>query len=71
MVGENKYEKRVTLPNGEEVSNYSKTYMLWCEAINLQKKTLQQRRDFLEKIHYKRPDDAEKIKKYLRFLWSH
>ena len=70
MVGKADYEKRITLPNGKEVSNYSKEYMLWCEALNLSKKKLADRRIFLEKIQEKRPNDAETIKSYLLYIWN-
>jgi len=63
--------KLITLPDGTETDNYSKDYMVYCEALNLSKKTLAFRQTFLKKID--KPHQQErltKLKYWLTFIWN-
>jgi len=63
--------KLITLPDGTETDNYSKDYMVYCEALNLSKKTLAFRQKFLKKID--KPHQQERVKKlkyWLTFIWN-
>lgn len=61
----------ITLPDGTETHNCSKHYMVYCEALNLSKKTLAFRQTFLKKID--KPHQQERVKKlkyWLTFIWN-
>ena len=63
--------KLITLPDGTETDNYSKDYMVYCEALNLSKKTLAFRQTFFKKID--KPHQQErltKLKYWLTFIWN-
>ena len=63
--------KLITLPDGTETDNYSKDYMVYCEALNLSKKTFAFRQKFLKKID--KPHQQErltKLKYWLTFIWN-
>jgi len=61
----------ITLPDGTETDNCSKHYMVYCEALNLSKKTLSFRQQFLKKID--KPHQQERVNKlkyWLTFIWN-
>ena len=63
--------KLITLPDGTETDTWSKDYMVYCEALNLSKKTLAFRQKFLKKID--KPNQQERVNKlkyWLTFIWS-
>jgi len=63
--------KDIKLPDGTETNNYSKDYMVYCEALNLSKKTLAFRQKFLKKID--KPQQQQrlnKLKYWLTFIWD-
>lgn len=60
-------KKNITLPNGVETDNYSQDYMLYCEALNLSKKPLEKRREWLSKLKDQKRIDA--LKEWLTFIW--
>ena len=63
--------KLITLPDGTETDNYSKDYMVYCEALNLSKKTLSFRQKFLKEID--KPHQQERVNKlkyWLTFIWD-
>jgi len=63
--------KDIKLPDGTETNNYSKDYMVYCEALNLSKKTLAFRQTFLKKID--KPQQQQrlnKLKYWLTFIWD-
>ena len=67
----NRTTKLITLPDGTETDNYSKDYMVYCEALNLSKKTLSFRQQFLKKID--KPHQQERVNKlkyWLTFIWD-
>ena len=57
-----------TLPDGNQVDNYSKEWMLYCEALSLSKKSYSKRVDFLDKL--KDLERTNKIKYYLQLIWD-
>jgi len=61
-------KKPITLPNGLETDNYSQEYQRYCEALNLSKKPLSQRREWLAKL--KDENRVEKLKEWLTFIWD-
>lgn len=63
-----KHLREIELPNGEIVDNYSKRYMLWCEALSLSKKPLHQRIQFLNKLTDEKR--VEGIKYFLTLIWE-
>lgn len=60
--------KEITLPNGVETDNYSKDYILYCEALNLSKKPLHKRREWLTKI--KNQERVDTLKYWLEWIWK-
>ena len=58
----------ITLIDGTIVDNYSKEYMLYCEAKWLLNKELSYRREWLDKILVKRENDIPVIKGYMILL---
>lgn len=61
-------KRKITLPNGIETDNYSREYMLYCEALNLSKKPLEKRREWLEKLKDK--ERVRILKEWLTFIWK-
>jgi len=60
--------KPVTLPDGTKTDTWSKEYMLYCEALNLSKKSLDQRQYWLNKLKDKNRVDG--LKKWLTLFWN-
>lgn len=58
----------ITLPDGTETDNYSQEYQRYCEALNLSKKTLIQRREWLNKL--KDQARVDKLKYWLKIIWE-
>jgi hypothetical protein len=58
----------IALIDGTIVDNYSREYMLYCEAKWLLNKELSYRREWLDKILVKRVDDVPIIKGYMVLL---
>jgi len=58
----------ITLIDGTVVDNYSREYMLYCEAKWLLNKELSYRREWLDKILVKRGNDVPIIKGYMVLL---
>jgi hypothetical protein len=56
----------VTLPDGTKTDTWSKEYMLYCEALNLSKKPLQHRRQWLNKLTD--PTRVKKLKTWLNLI---
>lgn len=65
---QNLTRKPITLPNGVETDNCSTDYMIYCEALNLSKRPLEDRRRFLEKL--KNEDRVKALKVWLQFIWD-
>jgi len=61
-------KQKITLPNGVETDNYSKDYMLYCEALNLSKKPLEKRREWLNKL--KDEERVKVLKEWLTLIWK-
>jgi hypothetical protein len=61
-------KQKITLPNGVETDNYSKDYMLYCEALNLSKKPLEKRREWLNKL--KDEERVKILKEWLTLIWK-
>jgi hypothetical protein len=59
-----------TLIDGSVVDSNSVDYMLFCEALNLSKKPLHQRRAFLTKLKKKHVQRVEKLEYWLKLIWS-
>ena len=60
--------KEITLPNGSVTDTWSQEYMTYCEALNLSKKSLNKRREFLSKL--KNEDRVKILKMWLKLFWS-
>jgi len=58
----------IVLVDGTIVDNYSREYMLYCEAKWLLSKELSYRREWLDKILVKRGNDVPVIKGYMILL---
>lgn len=58
----------ITLPDGTETDNYSQDYQRYCEALNLSKKPLMQRRAWLQKLSDE--GRVDKLKYWLKILWG-
>lgn len=61
-------KKDITLPDGTVTDNYSEPYMRWCEALNLSKKPLHKRKEFLSKL--KDEQRVNKLKYWLQIIWQ-
>ena len=61
-------KKTIKLPDGTETDNYSQEYQRYCEALNLSKKPLEKRREWLNKL--KDEKRVEKLKYWLTLIWS-
>lgn len=59
-----------TLIDGNIVDSNSVEYMIFCEALNLSKKPLQQRRAFLMKLKKKHVQRVEKLEYWLKLIWE-
>lgn len=59
----------ITLPNGVETDNYSQEYQRYCEALNLSKKPLHKRREWLAKL--KDESRVKELKEWLTHIWKH
>lgn len=59
----------ITLPDGTETDNYSQEYQRYCEALNLSKKPLWKRQEWLEKLQDEQR--VEKLKYWLELIWKH
>ena len=60
--------KLVTLPDGTQTDTWSKEYMLYCEALDLSRKPIEKRREWLNRL--KNKDRAEGLKTWLRLIWK-
>ena len=60
--------KPVTLPDGTKTNTWSKEYMLYCEALNLSKKSIEQRRKWLNKLSDKTRVNG--LKTWLNLIWK-
>jgi len=58
----------ITLPDGTETDNYSQEYQRYCEALNLSKKPLWKRQEWLEKLQDEQR--VEKLKYWLKLIWQ-
>jgi len=63
-----KNKRGITLPDGSETDNYSQEYQRYCEALNLSKKPLYKRQEWLDKLQDK--DRVEQLKYWLRLIWG-
>lgn len=61
-------KRSITLPDGTETDNYSKDYQRYCEALNLSKKPLFKRQEWLNKL--KDEERVEKLKYWLTLIWK-
>jgi|TARA_R110000868_G_scaffold372183_1_gene636000 hypothetical protein len=60
----------VLLLDGTIVDNYSKEYMLYCEAKWLLSKELSYRREWLDKVQEKRSSDIDLLKNYISIIFN-
>jgi hypothetical protein len=60
-------KRSITLPDGFETDNYSQPYQRYCEALNLSKKPLMQRQEWLNKLKDK--ERVEQLKYWLNLIW--
>jgi len=61
-------KKTIELPDGTQTDNHSQDYQRYCEALNLSKKPLMQRRAWLNKL--KDEQRVEKLKYWLTLIWD-
>lgn len=61
-------KRDITLPDGSQTDNYSEPYQRYCEALNLSKKPLRMRQNFLDKIKDK--ERVEQLKYWLKLIWD-
>jgi len=61
-------KKTIELPDGTQTDNHSQEYQRYCEALNLSKKPLVQRRAWLNKL--KDEQRVEKLKYWLTLIWD-
>jgi hypothetical protein len=61
-------KRSITLPDGTETDNYSKDYQRYCEALNLSKKPLFKRQEWLNKLQDE--ERVEKLKYWLTLIWK-
>lgn len=61
-------KRSIILPNGLETDNYSIEYQRYCEALNLSKKPLEKRREWLNKL--KDENRVRKLKYWLSIIWD-
>ena len=60
----------IALIDGTIVDNYSKEYMLYCEAKWLLSKELSYRREWLDKVKEKRSSDIDLLKNYISIIYN-
>jgi hypothetical protein len=60
----------VVLKDGSVVDNYSPEYRMYCEAKWLLTKDIEYRREWLSKMHERRPEEVLKVKGYLTILFK-
>jgi len=60
----------VLLLDGTIVDNYSREYMLYCEAKWLLSKELSYRREWLDKVQAKRSSDIDLLKNYISIIFN-
>jgi len=60
----------VLLLDGTIVDNYSREYMLYCEAKWLLSKELSYRREWLDKVKEKRSSDIDLLKNYISIIFN-
>jgi len=63
-----KNKRVMTLPDGFECDNYSQEYQRYCEALNLSKKPLNKRQEWLLKL--KDNERVEQLKYWLQIIWG-
>ena len=61
-------KQAITLPDGTETDNYSEDYQRYCEALNLSKRPLWKRQEWLMKLKNKKR--VEELKYWLSIIWS-
>ena len=61
-------KRTITLPDGKETDNYSKEYQRYCEALNLSKKPLWKRQEWLDKLTDE--ERVEQLKYWLNLIWK-
>ena len=61
-------KRAITLIDGTETDNYSKEYQRNCEALNLSKKPLWKRQEWLEKLQDQ--ERVEQLKYWLNLIWK-
>ena len=60
--------KEIILPDGTKTDNYSQEYQRYCEALNLSKKPLYKRREWLNKLKDK--ERISELKYWLEWIWK-
>lgn len=63
-----KNKNDITLPDGSQTDNYSKEYQRYCEALNLSKKPLWKRQEWLDKLTDE--ERVEQLKYWLNLIWK-
>jgi len=64
-------KRELTLPDGTKTDNYSVEYQRYCEALELSKKSLEYRRQWLLKLNSKKQENrVSKLQYWLRFMWD-
>jgi len=63
-----KNKRDITLPDGSQTDNYSKEYQRYCEALNLSKKPLWKRQEWLNKLTDEKR--VEQLKYWLNLIWK-
>jgi len=64
-------KRELTLPDGTTTDNYSVEYQRYCEALELSKKSLEYRRQWLLKLNSKKQENrVSKLQYWLRFMWD-
>ena len=63
-----KNKRDITLPDGSQTDNYSKEYQRYCEALNLSKKPLEKRKEWINKLRDEQR--VEQLKYWLKLIWQ-
>ena len=63
-----KNKRDIILPDGSQTDNYSKEYQRYCEALNLSKKPLWKRQEWLNKLTDE--ERVEQLKYWLNLIWK-
>ena len=61
-------KRAITLIDGTETHNCSQEYQRYCEALNLSKKPLWKRQEWLEKLQDQ--ERVEQLKYWLKLIWK-